>query len=364
MSTNHTLTTLTIDLGAIKQNYLTLAKSAQPSACGAVVKANAYGFGMTTVAPALHASGCNDFFVASLDEAIELRNTLSDSNIYIFLGTNKNEEDSLCKHNLIPILNTESQIQQWNNHAQNIKQILPAVIHIDTGMNRLGISFSDAETLSQNSDDYAHLDIKYILSHLACISELNHPLNKQQFDACKRIDELFPDTPKSYNNSGGILHHPNKGDLCRPGISLYGSNPVADTNTPFKNVVTLESQFIQVREVQSDATIGYGATKEIKKGTIIATVPVGYADGYIRSLSNNATAYVGEHEVKLLGRVSMDCINFDISTLPAELQKIGTKIELLGDNITVDKIATQADTISYEILTNLGNRFKRIYIDG
>ena len=344
MNNENADSTLVIDLGAIKSNYEKIKNLSPNAITGAVVKADAYGLGVEPVSKKLQSAGCKDFFVATLDEAVELRGILPSENIYVFHGVGEGQEPVFLDKNLIPVLNTSSQVERWNN-VKGEKP--PAILHFDTGINRLGLNMSEAEGLN-----ISNIEIKYIMSHLACAATPENPKNKEQLENFNKIKASFPDVPATLCNSGGVLlgedYH---FDLTRPGISLYASG-----------VVTLKSKIIQVREVESAGAAGYGATYEVKAGSKLAVVPVGYADGYMRSLSNNSFAYIGDIKVPIAGIVSMDMIILDVSD--AGDVNIGDEVELIGDNFTVDMMADMAKTISYEVLTGLGSRYKRVYLNG
>lgn len=343
--------TLKISLSAIADNYRLLNKTGGKSA--AVVKANAYGLGVEKVAPAIAKAGCSDFFVANLDEAIELRGILPKSAIYVFHGIHKGQEKIFREYKLIPVLNSMEQVKLCTAGK------LSGVLHFDTGMNRLGMSQKDAEYIAEN----VRLDIKYIMSHLACADVKGDPKNKEQLAAIKKISQLFPKIPVSFANSSGIfLGNGYHFDMVRPGSALYGVNPKPWTKNPMKPVVLLSGKILQIREIDTAQTVGYGASCKLPAGSKIAVLPVGYADGYLRSLGNKAFCAIGGKKVPLVGRVSMDLITIDVSKIKDI--KAGSEVELIGNNMPVDDVAEKAGTIGYEILTSLGSRYKRVYQDG
>jgi alanine racemase len=349
---------LQIDLDAIAKNYGLLCKTAAKSECAAVVKANAYGLGVKQVAEKLQQKGCKSFFVANLDEAILLRKILGEEpRIYVFHGVRAGQEKEFQKYFIIPVLNDFYQVEIWNNFAAKNDAQLPAIIHFDTGMNRLGISHYDAEKFEDYNTDNIRID--YIMSHLASISSPEDELNKLQLQRINKIRKLFPDSKVSFANSGGVLtakcYH---FDLARPGSSLYGIKGKRDVD--LQNVITLKAKILQIREIGENGTVGYNGVAKVKKGMRIAVVPAGYADGFLRSLSNNSFAVFNGIKLPLLGKVSMDMMIFDVTKLPQI--KVGDEVELIGTNYTVDEIAQNAGTIGYEILTSLGARYKREYI--
>ena len=369
--------TLTIDLGALAANYRLLRSRLGPGCqCAAVVKADAYGLGVGPVAQRLAQEGCQHFFVATLEEALALRSAFgeggdrgeaeSDSaaagTIYVFLGAEPDNAADLAELGFVPVLNSRAQIELWRKKAAARGGSLPAIVHVDTGMNRLGLEAPDLDRIAQDPDALAGIDLRFVMSHLACADDPGHPLNQQQLDAFIVARATFPAAPASLSNSGGILlgqaYH---FDLVRPGIALYGGNPLAQGPNSFAEVVQLQARIVQVREIDSPQTVGYGATHRVAGPCRIATVPVGYADGYLRSLSNRGTAFVAGVRAPLVGRVSMDLITLDVTAVPPEHAHPGAIVNLLGGGAGLDDTARDADTISYEILTRLGPRLKRAY---
>lgn len=359
MSTEYSDSTLLIDLAAIAKNYQILQQKAGRAEVASVVKANAYGLGIEQVAKALEKAGSKSFFVANLDEGIELRSILPKSSIYIFHGVRKDQEEIFVRNSLIPVLNDLYQIKLWNDYAAKHSKKLAAIIHIDTGMNRLGLQIKDIDKISRNN-----IELKYVMSHLARSSE-DSAMNKQQLEKFIGARRNFVGVPATLANSSGIfLGTDYCCDMARTGIALYGSNPIPKDKNPMQNVVTLKTKILQIRQVDSATTVGYGATKEVDAGSRLATIPVGYADGYLRSLSNKGSAYVEGIEAPIVGRVSMDLIVVDITQAPEQKIKVGTEIELIGRHVPVDLVAKNAGTIGYEILTSLGMRYKREYKNG
>lgn len=343
-------TKLTIDLGAIARNYKLLRDKVKPVECAAVVKANAYGLGVLPVAKTLSDAGCDFFFVATLDEAIELRRILPEAFIFVFHGPREGQVLTFLKHQVAPVLNDITQVELWKREATDI----PCAVHFDTGMNRLGLAWEEHESLRG-------LEIKLIMSHLACPEIPDHPMNKKQADLMKRLKNYYFNIWCSFANSSGIfLGEDFHGDLVRPGAALYGVNPTPWADNPMESVVTLKGSIIGLRKVAETSTVGYGATEKVPKDTILATCAIGYADGYLRSLSNSGYGYINNIMVPIIGRVSMDLTIFDVTKVKDV--KLGDSIELIGKNITIDQIATKADTIGYEILTQLGKRYEREYI--
>ena len=358
---------LTIDLAALCANHALLAARAAPARAAAVVKADAYGLGADKVAPALAGAGCRDFFVAHLAEARALAPLLpADARLYILNGLQPGTERSCAALRALPVLNSIEQARNWMECAKTLGRPLPAVIQIDSGMSRLGLPPADAETLAHDEIFAAHVPIALVMSHLACSDEPDHPANQAQRVRFERLALLFPGAPLSLANSGGVLlpaeFHK---DLVRPGVSLYGAAPnnQSDPN-PMRPVVALDARVIQVRTIPEGTGVGYGLSFTAEAPTRIATIAVGYADGWPRSLGNRGAAYFNGTRLPIAGRVSMDSITLDVSALPEGALGLGDWVELLGPHQSVDQVAADAGTIAYEILTNLGPRYSRTYRGG
>ncbi len=358
---------LRVDVGVIVANWRLLRRRVEPSACGAVVKADAYGLGAAEVAPALLAAGCRQFFVATLDEGIALRHCLDANStppceIFVLNGVPASAAPEVRQARLTPVLNTLADIDAWSARARSQGARIPAALHVDTGMARLGLP---AEELSRLEDDPSRLDgvdLRCIMSHLACADTPEHPLNARQRDTFREALAILPKAPVSFANSSGIfLGADYWGHLVRPGAALYGVAPVPAQPNPMQGVVRLDAKILQVRQIDSGSTVGYGATHRAVGRERIATVAVGYADGFMRSLGNRGSGYIGAQRVPIVGRVSMDLITFDVSDVPESLARPGACIELIGPHHPIDAIAAEAGTIGYEILTALGARFARVY---
>jgi len=361
---------LTIDLSSLVANYRRLAALSAPAECGAVVKADAYGLGMAACAPALARAGCTTFFVATLAEAIELRALLPQAVIYLFDGLLPGTAPVFHAHDLRPVLNSAEEINEWAAFCSATGVKLPAAIHIDTGMNRLGLSRAEVEALAAAGHTLGAFELALVMSHLACADEPEHPKSEAQRLAFDALRALLPLMHASLANSGGILlGAPFHYDLVRPGIALYGGKPQAKGPNPFARVVHLAGRILQLREVPAGESIGYGASRTLKRTSRIAVVAVGYADGLFRALSvgdgeAGMSIYVGPHPAPILGRVSMDLITIDVSGIPEDLARRGAFVELIGDNIAPHELAAHAGTIDYEVLTSLGARATRRYIGG
>lgn len=354
---------LRIDLNSIANNWITLNKYSKSAECAGVLKADAYGIGMKYVAPKLVSVGCKTFFVANIEEAVELRKIIGEKCRIIELnGPTTSTISALLAFNIIPVLNSLPQIELWKNQAKKFQNNLSAVLHIDTGMNRLGLSAADLESLSKKPIDLECINIMLTMSHLACAEDPNNPKNYKQLELFQNLSGRLPKSPESIANSSGIfLTEEYHLDLVRPGAALYGINPTPNKENPMAEVITLKAKILQIRQIDSPETVGYGATFKASSQLMIATVSVGYADGYHRSLSNKGYGILGGVKVPIVGRISMDLLTVDVTNAPKELLKPEQWITLIGEEISLDQIAKSSGTIGYEILTSLGHRFHREY---
>ncbi|MCW8914532.1 MAG: alanine racemase [Magnetovibrio sp.] len=357
---------LTIDLDALVSNWKTCADKAPTATTGAVVKAAAYGTDATKSAIALYKAGCTTFFVASIQEGIDLRAVLGNGpTIHIFNGLMDGAERDFSEHNLTPVLNSLGEIDAWGAYCTGLGKPLPCNIHVDTGMARLGLPNNELDKLSENPEHLSHMKLDMVLSHLVAGEQSDNPLNPQQLMHFQNIMTQFPTARGALANSSGIFLGPDYHfDVTRPGVALYGANPTPGQPNPMAQVVRLQGKILQVRTIDTPQTVGYGATHQAQGEERIATVSVGYADGYLRSLSSSGIAYIGEHKVPVVGRVSMDLIGLDVSKVPEELTRPGTLVDLIGPHNPVDEVADRAGTIGYEILTSLGTRYHRVYLGG
>ncbi|CAL4869965.1 Alanine racemase, biosynthetic (plasmid) [Asticcacaulis sp. MM231] len=354
---------LTLDLGALSANYLLLQKQAGEARVSAVVKADAYGIGADKVAPVLYQAGCRDFFVAHACEAFSLRPRLpADASLYVLNGLMPGTEAACADQNIIPVLNSADQIARWLELAASRGERLPAVLQFDTGMSRLGLSPEEREGLDCEAIK-AHLDVRFLMSHLACADEPSHSANQGQLAVMREISAQFPNAAVSFANSGGLFLSPEfRYQLARPGVALYGGAPHDTRLNPMQPVVGLHVAVIQTRTVSAGTHIGYGGTYVAATEMRLATIAAGYADGLPRSLSPRGAAWFGDVRLPIVGRVSMDSIILDISALADGRLVAGRFVELIGPHQSLDAIAADAGTISYEILTSLGRRFHREYL--
>lgn len=355
---------LTIDLGALRDNYLALAAMAPTSQTAAVVKADAYGLGADIVSQVLFEAGCRNFFVAHIDEALALRLRLSaEARIFVLNGLQPGNETSCAAMAVTPVLNSLEQIAQWAAHAKNLGKTLPAAVQIDTGMCRLGLSPEELEVLASRPQLLDGIDIALVMSHLACADEPDHLSNAAQLSVMRKAAVAFPDVSVCFSNSGGIfLGNDYHNSLLRPGIALYGGAHSVTRPNPMKPVVRLDVAVIQTRDVPAGSLVGYGGSFEAAGPTRLATIAAGYADGLPRSLSNRGAAWYNGVRLPIAGRVSMDSIILDISALPLGTLTQGSFVQMIGPDQTLEDIAEDAGTIAYEILTGLGRRYRRNYI--
>jgi len=360
---------LTVDLDAIARNFRMLADRVQPAECAAVVKADAYGLGAAEVAPALVRAECHNFFVAQLGEGVALRRTLrrvkSNATIYVLSGLMENERALFEANGLVPCLNDLGQLENWTAFCRARGQKLPCALHIDTGMNRLGLPPAELDQLADDPKRLVGVELWLIMSHLACADETDHPMNRRQLGRFRAALDRLPHCRASLAASSGIfLGREFLFNTVRPGVALYGANPTPGAPNPMAQVIRLQGRILQVRDVDRGETVGYGATHRFTRPRRIATVSVGYADGFLRSLSNRGSAAMGGVTAPIVGRVSMDLLTLDVSAAPPESARPGAMVELIGPSRSIDDVAAEAGTIPYEILTALGPRYERHYTGG
>jgi alanine racemase len=360
---------LTVDLDAILANWRKLEKTAVPAECAAVIKADAYGCGVEPVARALAGAGCKTFFVATLDEARAAREALPTAELYVLDGFFQNCGDAFAKLNCRPVIGDLNELAEWDVFCRRSGWSGGAAIHIDTGMNRLGLTLLEANGIVPriNAGDHG---ITLVMSHLACAETLNHPLNAKQLATFREIASNFAGVPASLSNSSGIYLGPQfQFDMVRPGAALYGINPTPEADNPMQSVVDLKARIVQLRNVERGESVGYGATWTARRPTKLAIVSAGYADGYFRAASANdgtrgAEVVVAGKRCPVAGRISMDLMAIDITDLPDKTARRGHMVTLIGEGITVDELAHHFGTIGYEVLANLGKRYARIYKGG
>ena len=360
---------LTVDLAAIIANWQALARQLVTVECAAVVKANAYGLGLKPVAAALAKAGCRTFFVADIAEARIVRAQARSATIFVLHGFTPDWGDALISLKAQPVINSATELAEWDAFASARSWHGGAALHVDTGMNRLGITVEEAVALAPRVQTENH-GISLLLSHLACADTPNHPLNGKQLRLFRELRMLYPGTPASLANSSGIfLGHAAHFDLARPGAALYGVNPTPGRPNPMKAAVELSGRILQIRTVARGQTVGYGATWTARRNTRIAVVALGYADGLLRagSASDERTggaAMIAGKSCPIVGRISMDLACLDITDLPEGAVRRGDFATMIGGELTVDDVAATAGTIGYEVLTRLGPRCHLTYRNG
>ena len=360
---------LTIDLDAVAANWKKLEKLGVPAECGAAVKADAYGCGIDPVVRALTTAGCKTFFVATLEEARAARAASKEATIYLLSGFLQNSGDALAAINCRPVIGDLPELAEWDIFCKQSGWRGGAALHIDTGMNRLGLSLSDAENIVPRIAAGNH-GITLVMTHLACAENIKHPLNARQLSNFRAVAGRYDGVPASLANSSGIfLGGSYHFDLMRPGAALYGVNPTPEADNPMQPVVDLKARILQIRQVERGDSVGYSATWTARRASRIAVVAAGYADGYLRAGGSSdgtrgADVIVAGQRCPVAGRVSMDLLAVDITDLPAGAARRGQWVTLIGDGITVDELARPFGTIAYEVLTSLGRRYHRVYKGG
>src|SRR5438132_1030792 len=361
---------LTVDLDAIVANWRKLEKTAVPAECAGVVKANAYGCGAEQVARALANAGCKTFFVATLDEAEVVRGAVPESaTIYALDGFFQNSGEAYAKINCRPVIGDLNELAEWDVFCRRSGWNGGAAIHIDTGMNRLGLTVAEAQAIIPriNAGDHG---ITLVMSHLVSAELLNNSINAKQLTAFREIASVFSGVPASLSNSSGVfLGAQFQFDMVRPGAALYGVNPTPEADNPMQPVVELKARIVQFRNIERGETVGYGGTWTARRPTRLAIVSAGYADGYFRAASasdgtRGAEVIVAGKRCPVAGRISMDLMAVDVTDLPPNAVRRGHMVTLLGEGITVDELAHHFGTIGYEVLTSLGSRYARVYKGG
>jgi alanine racemase len=365
---------LTIDLAALTQNYQAMKTAAKGAQTAAVVKANAYGLGLAPIVQALSAAGCSHYFVALAQEGIELRALLPEAVIYVLNGLPEGAAADFAAHKLRPCLAHPEQISQWQDYCQTqAKAALPACLFVDTGFNRLGLSPSEVADLADTPEAFEGWELCLIASHLACADTPEHPQNAAQLEAFRFALSVLPDAPASLANSGGVcMGEAYHFDMVRVGTMVYGGSATGRAEDALAPVACLRAPLLQIRQLSAGDSIGYGATFTASREMTLGIVSLGYGDGLSRYFSGKNGAASAAHlllhgqPMPLVGRISMDSLAVDMTDLPASLRaeaKRGDMVEIFGPNNSIDRLAMQGQTISYELLTALGNRYKRIYSD-
>jgi alanine racemase len=351
---------LTIDLGAIFDNYRTLALKVMPTECAAVVKGDAYGCGLDQVTATLSRAGCKTFFVVHLEEARRVRRQAPEAAIYVLNGFTPGTGPAFADAYARPVINSSVELAEWDQFVSSSGWSGGVGLHVDTGMNRLGLSLDETAAVAARMQSENH-GLALLMSHFACADQPQHPLNDQQIRQFREIRTLFRGIPGSLANSSGIfLDQSAYCDMVRPGAALYGVNPTLGKPNPMKPVIELQSRVLQVRNVPRNAAVGYGAAWTAKRASRIAVVAAGYADGILRAASaGERDVIVAGQRCRIAGRISMDLLTVDVSDLPDNAVRRGHLVTLIGGELGVDAVGAQAGTIGYEVLSSLGARYHR-----
>ena len=360
---------LRIDLAALAENWRDLARRAAPGRCAAVIKANAYGIGVSEAAPALWAGGARVFFVAHFNEGIAARRALpAEARIYVLNGLESGADPvDYAEHRLAPAIGGEEELKRWSAFAARRDRINPCAIHLDTGMNRLGFEFLARLQAAMGTHD-ATSGADLMMSHLVSSEIEGDPLNRAQIERFEAVRAAFPHLPASLANSSGMFLDPAPiYDLARPGYALYGGNPTPGRPNPMRPVVTLTAAIQQIRSIEAGMSCGYNAQWTAKRPTRLATLLIGYADGLPRGAGatdakTGAEVAIAGRRCALVGRVSMDLTIVDITALPEGAVRLGDPVEFFGPSIDLDDFAARSGTIGYALLTGLGPRYQRDYV--
>ena len=350
---------LTIDLNKIAENWRGIQKRVgDKRLVAAVLKTDAYGLGAEKVGQALYEAGCRVFFTAYVFEGIALRKIAPEADIYVLHGVLPHTELDFLTYNLIPVLSTPRQVADWNHlgHKEDIS--LPAALHVDTGMTRLGLTAGQIDSLEKNPDQCKYLNVKLVVSHLACADDPDNEMNAEQLEkfenACAKLRRILPnDFKESLSATDGSRLEDERfyRDIVRPGIALYD------------DAVSLEAKILQIQDVSAWQSIGYGATHIFMRRSRVATLAIGYGDGYPRSLSNKGYVLIAGYQAPIVGRISMDLMTVDVTDIDVEVLRQTPTAEIFGTDLPLKDVANIAGTIDYEVLTNLSKRFYRIYLD-
>lgn len=358
-----------VDAGQVAMNWLALKRLVAPADCAAVVKADAYGLGVAAIVPALVRAGCTTFFVATPDEAAEVRLLARDSEIFVLDGAVPGSEALLDDIRAVPVLASLAEVKAWAKGAEEKRRPRPAALNLDTGLNRLGLSEAEVLELQRDKRTLAALDLRLVMSHLASADDPDDPKNAAQRARFEKLKAMLPYARASLAASDGLmLGKPFHYDLVRPGYALYGGQAFRGGPAPVAPAVRVAARILQVREVPAGGTVGYSGTWTATRPARIAIVAAGYADGFARTASApqghpGGEVRVGGTLAPIVGRVSMDLITVDVTDVPAGADR-GAAVELIGPGLTIEQAGQRAGTIGYEVLTRLGRRFKRVYVGG
>ncbi len=353
----------TIDLDALAANFSAVRREAEAAEVAPVVKADAYGLGLEPVVRRLWAEGARRFFTARLSEGVRLRGALGTSRpaaICVLDGCTDDAAPHLAAHDLTPVLNSLPQVREWTAYARTLGRTLSGVLHIDTGLNRLGLRPEEARALVQTSDGLHGVELELVMSHLACADPEVAPMDVAQAERFEAVTALFPQVRTSFGASAGLfLGERFRGQVVRPGIVLYGGGPFQTPDPRIRPVATLDAPILQVRSVAPGESVGYGAAYRAERALRVAVVGLGYADGVLRASERPRYGWFAGAKRAFLGRISMDLIALDVTGCEAWP---GARVELFGPNVPVDEAAADAGTIAFELLSNVSSRVQRVYL--
>ncbi len=358
-----------VDLAQLRANWQALARHVAPAECAAVVKADAYGVGAERVIPALYSAGCRTFFVATLDEAAQARTLASGATVFALDGLLPDTAREMVRLDVAPVLTDLEDVRTWASLANNGMRAPPAALHVDTGLHRLGMSAKEVRELGRHVDLLSRLDIALVMSHLACADEAQHPMNREQLEVFHRLRASLPPARASLAASDGLmLGEEFHLDLVRPGYALYGGQAAPERTTPVSAIVRVQARILQVHDVAVGGRIGYSASYRARTPRRIATIAAGYADGVFRHASATNETPGGAVSIRgkrapIVGRVSMDLITVDVTEIDDPAPKRGDWLDLIGPDLPIEAVGRAAGTIGYEVLTRLGPRFHRVYLD-
>ena len=357
---------LSIDLAALEANWKLLSGTTVPVECAAVVKGDAYGCGLEPVTRRLAAAGCRTFFVADLAEGRRVRAVAKEATVYLLNGIMPGSAAAFADSNLRPVINSTTELAEWDAFVATKGWQGGAALHVDTGMNRLGVTVDEAVAIAPRIQSASH-GFSLLMSHLACADTPDHPMNDRQVRLFREIRIMYRGVPSSIANSSGIfLGGTLYCDLVRPGVALYGVNPTPGKKNPMRPVVGLKGRIVQVRTIAKGDSVGYAASFTASRASRIAVVAVGYADGFLRAAAAAkgkpaAEILIGGKRCPIVGRISMDLLTVDATDLPEGTVRRGDLATLIGDGLGVDELASAMGTIGYEVLTHLGSRYERDY---
>ena len=361
-STKHFNSILFINEENLSFNTKKIAKICRNTEIAPVVKSNGYGIGANLLIKYYLKENIKSFFVGNLNEAIKIRNNFKNINIYILNCKIKSNLRLLIKYDLIPVIND---IEELTNYSKIKSTKVPCIIHVDTGMNRLGIEYQQIFDASNNIN-FKNIEILFLMSHLACSEDQNNKMNLHQLQALKKVqknlNQLYGKFIKTSiaNSSGILLGKKFFLDLVRPGQAFLGTNPTNNKKKPFKTVIYFFAHIVQIKNANKNSSVGYGATYKIKKKTKIATISLGYANGFPRSFSNLGSVFIKNKKVKVIGKISMDLTVIDITDTDEFNIKVGDPVEIFGINRSLEEFAEQNNTIPHEIICSIGKNSKII----